>query len=155
MEKIYLFLLNRKPSQFEISNNKFKSLSVINQEITKSEEYSKFTEHIKDLIVTNYSQVFNINKEKIKLNSLDLFEKMKFIRNNKYNLSLLNNIIKKSLVDSIQNIKVFLGKFPNNNLIHNNIFIQNIYLGLIESNFNYLEMECNIINSKEFNDYFV
>ena len=155
MEKIYLFLLNRKPTQLEITNNKNKAFNIINQELVNSKEYEEFTEHIKDLIIDNYSLVFGINKDKIELNPIDLFNKMKFLRENKYNLGKLNILIKKSLIDSIQNIKVFLGKFPNNNLINNNIFIQNIYLELIKNNFNFLEMEFDIINSKEFNNYFV
>ena len=155
MEKIYKFLLNRKPSQLEIKQNRNKPLNLINKEIVNSEEYTQYTNHIKDLIINNYATVFRLNKNNIKMSSIDLFNKMKFLRNNQYNLAKLNKIITISFNNSNIYINNFLGKFPKNNLINNKDFIQKNYLDLIANNFNYLEMEYNIINSKIFNKYFI
>ena len=143
MLKIYKYLLNREPNSIEINNNKNKTLKEINKEIINSEEYRQYTEHIKQIIIKNYADVFKVNTNDINMSSIDLFNKMKFLRNNEYNLGKLNLIIKNKLIETNNYLNNFFKHFKNKPK-HT---LKDIYLDLINNNFNYIEMEFNIINS--------
>ena len=146
MLKIYKYLLNREPNSIEINNNKNKSIKELNKEIINSEEYRQFTEHIKQIIIKNYCDVFNVDTNDINLNGIDLFNKMKFLRNNNYNLGKLNEIILKRLIETNNYLNNFFKHFKNKP----KQTLKDIYIDLINNNFNYIEMEFNIINSNCF-----
>lgn len=145
MLKIYNFLLNRNPTPKEIYENKNNTFNQINRNIINSQEYKDYTEHIKEIIINTYANIFNLDNKTIIIHDIDLFNKMKFLRENNYNLGKLNYLIKQKFIESNKYLEDFLKYFMNNK--NKNINIKLIYLDLIKNNFNYIEMEFNFINN--------
>lgn len=133
MDKIFLYLLNRKPSLEETIKFKYLSQSKLNHIIIRSVEYSKFLEREKQQILLFITNKISISLHNISTETTDvIFQKILELKrkNNFSNQPILN------LLESVDNnlklkLKIKLGKFTNN------IFQYYLYLGEIK--FQYLE----------------
>nr|QDY52268.1 hypothetical protein 5_65 [Mimiviridae sp. ChoanoV1] len=146
INKLFLYLLNRKPNQEEYKLLQNKNHRQINNYIIILEEYKDFLEKQK-FIITNTL----INKIGIIDNDIIIHKLMNILRDNTYNYEILEKIInnkKTQIKNTIDNqiIKLLGNKIEG-------FDYNEFYIIFFENNFDYKNLEFIIVNSYSFKEY--
>ena len=146
INKLFLYLLNRKPNQEEYKLLQNKNHRQINNYIISLEEYKDFLEEQK-FIITNTI----INEIGIIDNDIIIHKLMNILRDNTYNYEKLEKIInnkKTQIKNTIDNqiIKLLGNKIEG-------FDYNEFYIIFFENNFDYKNLEFIIVNSDSFKEY--
>ena len=146
INKLFLYLLNRKPNQEEYKLLQNKNHRQINNYIISLEEYKDFLEEQK-FIITNTL----INEIGIIDNDIIIHKLMNILRDKTYNYEILEKIInnkKTQIKNTIDNqiIKLLGNKIKD-------FDYDEFYVIFFENNFDYKNLEFIIVNSDSFKEY--
>lgn len=146
INKLFLYLLNRKPNQEEYKLLQNKNHRQINNYIISLEEYKDFLEEQK-FIITNTI----INEIGIIDNDIIIHKLTNILRDNTYNYEILEKIInnkKTQIKNTIDNqiIKLLGNKIEG-------FDYNEFYIIFFENNFDYKNLEFIIVNSDSFKEY--
>ena len=146
INKLFLYLLNRKPNQEEYKLLQDKNHRQINNYIISLEEYKDFLEEQK-FIITNTL----INEIGIIDNDIIIHKLMNILRDKTYNYEILEKIInnkKTQIKNTIDNqiIKLLGNKIKD-------FDYDEFYVIFFENNFDYKNLEFIIVNSDYFKEY--
>lgn len=146
INKLFLYLLNRKPNQEEYKLLQDKNHRQINNYIISLEEYKDFLEEQK-FIITNTL----INEIGIIDNDIIIHKLMNILRDKTYNYEILEKIInnkKTQIKNTIDNqiIKLLGNKIKD-------FDYDEFYVIFFENNFDYKNLEFIIVNSDSFKEY--
>ena len=146
INKLFLYLLNRKPNQEEYKLLQDKNHRQINNYIISLEEYKDFLEEQK-FIITNTL----INEIGIIDNDIIIHKLMNILRDKTYNYEILEKIInnkKTQIKNTIDNqiIKLLGNKIKD-------FDYDEFYVIFFENNFDYKNLEFIIVNSDSFKKY--
>ena len=134
MESIFLYLLNRKPSNEERKEYQTFSQKYINKIIIRTKEYHDFVEQEKNKIILLITKSYSISLEEISTKSRDVISqklldiKRKSNYSNEKIINLLDEI-KKNLQVKIESI---LGIFTDK-ILREYLFIGEIYFKYLEN----------------------
>lgn len=143
MDKLYLYLLNRKPTLEEKKKNRNKSLKLVNQEICQSQEYRNFLNDNYKLLKTRIKVIFGVETEIEERVIYNLYE---FLRKNNYSISELDKYLNNCKGKYNDEMKMLLRKLKLNKFKDNNIFLINY----INNGF----VNTTTINDIIYSDYF-
>lgn len=143
MDKLYLYLLNRKPTLEEKNRNRNKNLKLVNQEICQSQEYHNFLNDNYKLLKTRIKVIFGIETEIEERVIYNLYE---FLRKNNYSISELDKYLNNCKGKYHDEMKMLIRKLKLNKFKDNNIFLINY----INNGF----VNTNTINDIIYSDYF-
>ena len=146
INKLFLYLLNRKPNQEEYKLLQNKNHRQINNYIISLEEYKDFLEEQK-FIITNTL----INEIGIIDNDIIIHKLMNILRDKTYNYEILEKIInnkKTQIKNTIDNqiIKLLGNKIKD-------FDYDEFYVIFFKNNFDYKNLEFIIVNSDSFKKY--
>ena len=146
INKLFLYLLNRKPNQEEYKLLQDKNHRQINNYIISLEEYKDFLKEQKFIITNTLNNEIGIIDNDIIIHKL-----MNILRDNTYNYEILEKIInnKKTQIKNTIDNQIF--KLLGNKI--KDFDYDDFYIIFFENNFDYKNIEFIIVNSDSFKEY--
>lgn len=150
---LYKSLLNRNPNGNEILKfNSHRNIKIVNKEILISNEYKNFHNETKKNIYKLIKKVFlKVSDIELTIHHVLEFNLFKYLRENNYNYIFLENELTKLFNENDSKLKYIIKKlyFTENNTCLD-MHIQNSWMILLTNNFNFDELEFNLVSEPNY-----